>query len=74
MDKIKMNEREVYKCFNGIKDANCNECSFKDQCNPIEFQKNLNKIDSKIDIMKNLAIEKINRMSLDELEKFIENR
>lgn len=74
MDKIKMNEREVYKCYNVIKDANCDECSFKDQCSPIEFQKSLDKVNIKIDNMKKLAIEKINKMSLEELEKFIENR
>lgn len=72
MDKIKINEREVYNCFNGIKDSKCKECNFVNECNPEKFEKVLNNTNRKIEEMKKTAIKKINKMTIDELEKFIE--
>lgn len=71
MDKIKENEREVYKCYNGIKDSNCKECSFVSECSPEKFLKTLKDANAKIDKMRELAITKVNKMMLEELEEFI---
>lgn len=71
MYKIKRNEREVYNCHNGIKDLNCGECSFVNECSPEKFSEVLEDVNAKIDEIKKEATIKVNNMMLGELEKFI---
>lgn len=71
MYKINRNEREVYNCHNGIKDFNCGECGFTNECSPKKFSEVLEDVNSKIDKMKKAATTKINKMNIDELEEFI---
>jgi len=71
MDKITENEREVYNCYNYIKDSNCKECSFKNECSPEKFEIVLNDANKKIDEIRKMAITKVNKMHIEELEKFI---
>lgn len=71
MNKLTEKEIEVYNCYNYIKASNCKECSFKNECSPEKFEIVLNNANKKIDEMKEIAIKKINKMSLEELKKFI---